>query len=141
MPKTDKSGKAIEDELPSTLQRSDTKAKQTFAKTYDSAIEQYDDERRAHQTAFASLKHTHEKVGDHWEPKDEYGPSDEHAARGRDDDHPTAGGVDANASKKHLYELATRLKIKGRSTMSKAELVDALQKANNRESARARAKS
>jgi len=46
--------------------------------------------------------------------------------------------VDANASKKHLYELATRLKIKGRSSMSKAELVEALQKANDRESRRSR---
>jgi hypothetical protein len=55
MPKTTKSGKAIEDELPSTLQRSDAKAKQTFAETYDSAIEQYDgDEQRAHQVAFSS---------------------------------------------------------------------------------------
>ena len=137
MPKTNKAGKAIESELPSTLQRSDRKAKQTYAKTYDSAIEQYDDERRAHQTAFASLKHTHEKVGDHWEPKDEYGPSDARAEQGRDSDAPTAGGVDANASKKHLYELATRLEIRGRSRMTKAELVEALQKANNRESARA----
>ena len=55
MPKTTKAGKAIEDELPSTLQRSDQHAKQVFAKTYDSAIDQYDDEQRAHQTAFASL--------------------------------------------------------------------------------------
>jgi cation transport regulator ChaB len=138
MPKTNKSGKAIEDELPSTLQHSDQKAKQTFVKTYDSAIEQYDDERRAHQTAFSALKHTHEKVGDHWEPKDEYGPSDAHAAGGRDSTEPTAGGVDANASKKHLYELATRLDIEGRSKMTKDELVEALQKANNRESARSR---
>ena len=43
----------------------------------------------------------------------------------------------ANASKKHLYELAQRLEIKGRSTMTKDELVEALQRANNRESARA----
>ena len=139
MPKTDKSGDPIDDELPSTLQRSHSKAQKTFAKTYDSAIEQYDgDERRAHQVAFASLKHSHEKVGDHWEPKEEYGPSDARAAeRGPDSDTPTAGGVDANASKRHLYELATRMQIKGRSSMTKAELVEALQKANNRESARA----
>ena len=140
MPKTASSGKAKDSELPSTLQRSDTKAKQTFAKTYDSAIEQYDDEQRAHQVAFASLKHTHEKVGDHWEPKDEYGPSDARAEGGRDTARPTAGGVDANASKKHLYELATRLGVEGRSTMTKDELVSALQKANDRESARSRAK-
>ena len=137
MPKTKKSGEPIEEELPATLQRSDAKAQRTFAKTHDSAIDQYEgDERRAHQVAFASLKHTHEKVGDHWEPKDEYGPSDERAEGGRDTDAPTAGGVDANASKKHLYELAAKLEIKGRSSMTKDELVAALQRANARESAR-----
>ncbi len=138
MPKTTKDGKAKEEELPSTLQLSDPKAKRTFAKTYDSAIEEYHDERRAHQTAFASLKHTHEKVGDHWEPKDENGPSDAQAEGGRDTDRPTAGGVDANASKKHLQDLAKRLDVPGRSSMTKDELVKALQKANDRESARAR---
>jgi cation transport regulator ChaB len=136
MPKTDKKGNVKKEELPSTLQRSGRKAQETFAKTHDSAIDQYGDEQRAHQVAFAALKHTHEKVGDHWEPKDEWGPSDAQAEGGRDTDRPTAGGVDANASKKHLYELASRLDIEGRSKMSKDELVKALQKANNRESAR-----
>lgn len=137
MPKSTRSGDAIAGELPSTLQRSDEKATRTFAQTYDSAIEQYDgDERRAYQTAFAALKHTHEKVGDHWEPKPEWGPSDAHAEGGRDDPHPTAGGVDANATKEHLYELAQRLDIEGRSSMTKAELVEALQKANDRASTR-----
>src|SRR6478672_9264461 len=93
MPKTTKTGKAIKEELPSTLRRSGAKAQQTFAETYDSAIDQYDgDERRAHQVAFASLKHTHEKVGDHWEPKDEYGPSDAQAEAGKNTSLPTAGG-------------------------------------------------
>jgi hypothetical protein len=139
MPKTTKTGRVIEDELPSTLQRSDDKAKRTYAKTHDSALDSYDgDERAANQVAFAALKHTHEKVGDHWEPKEEYGPSDAQAEGDRTTDRETAGGVDANASKKHLYELATRLEIRGRSKMSKDELVEALQKANNRASARAR---
>jgi cation transport regulator ChaB len=142
MPKTTKSGKVVEDELPSTLQRSDEKAQRTYAKVHDSALETYDDdERAANQVAFAALKHTHEKVGDHWEPKEEYGPSDAQAEGNRDTDRDTAGGVDANASKKHLYELATRLEISGRSKMSKDELVEALQKANNRASARARKES
>ena len=140
MPKTDKKGNVKKEELPSTLQRSGRKAQETFAKTHDSAIDQYGDEQRAHQVAFAALKHTHEKVGDHWEPKDEWGPSDAQAEGGRDTDRPTAGGVDANASKKHLYELASRLDIEGRSKMSKDELVKALQKASNRESARSRRK-
>lgn len=139
MPKSTRSGDAISGELPSTLQRSDEKARRTFAQTYDSAIEQYaGDEQRARQTAFAALKHTHEKVGDHWEPKAQWGPSDAHAEGGRHDPHPTAGGVDANATKEHLSELAKRLDIEGRSTMTKDELVEALQKANNRATAKAR---
>ena len=139
MPKTTKRGKAKQDELPSTLQRSGRKAQQTFAETYDSAMAQYDDERRSYQTAFASLKHTHEKVGDHWEPKEEYGPSDDQAARGnRDSDLPSAGGVDANASKKHLQDVARRLDVKGRSKMDRDELVDAIRKANDRATAKAR---
>ena len=139
MPKTTKSGEVIADELPSTLQRSDEKAQATYAKTHDSALETYDgDERAANQVAFAALKHTHEKVGDHWEPKEQNGPSDAQAAGGRDTHRETAGGVDANASKKHLYELATRLEVRGRSRMTKDELVEALQKANDRASAQAR---
>ena len=137
MPKTTKSGKPKKDELPSTLQRSGSKAQRTFAKAHDAAAEQYGDEERAYRVGFSALKHTHEKVGDHWEPKPESGPSDAQAEGGYNTDRTTAGGVDANASKKHLLELARRLDIEGRSTMNKSELVDALQKANNRESARA----
>jgi cation transport regulator ChaB len=71
-----------EDRLPSTLDRSDQKAKDTYAETLASAEESYGDGRRAHQTAWAAVKHTHEKVGDHWEPKESYGPSDAQAAGG-----------------------------------------------------------
>jgi cation transport regulator ChaB len=138
MPKTTKSGKAKKSELPSTLQRSGEKAQDTFAKAHDSALGSYEgDERAANQVGFSALKHTHEKVGDHWEPKEKKGPSDAQAEGGRNTNRPTAGGVDANASKKHLYELATKLDIPGRSKMSKDELVQALQKVNNRESAKA----
>src|SRR5215203_1955792 len=128
MPKTTKSDRVVQEELPSTLQRSDAKAQRTFAKAHDSAAEQYGDEERAHRVAFAALKHTHEKVGDHWEPKDTPGPSDAHAAGGVDTDAPTAGGVDANASKRHLYDVAKRLDVAGRSSMSKEELVEAIGK-------------
>jgi hypothetical protein len=130
--------------VPSTVARSDDKAERTWVKTYDSAIETYDGDRaRARRTAFAALKHTHEKVGDHWEPKERNGPSDAQAAKGPGDgsargDRPTAGGVDANASKEHLMQLARRLDVPGRSTMSKDELVEALERASRRETAKAR---
>jgi hypothetical protein len=142
VPKTSRSGKAKDEELPSTVQRSDDKAKRTFAKAHDSAAESYGEGRRAHQTAYAALKHTHEKVGDHWEPKEggRKGPSDAQAAGGRDTDRETKGGVDANATKKHLMDVAKRLDVPGRSKMDKGELVDAIQKANDRETARAREK-
>ncbi len=133
MPKTTKTGKVKKSELPSTLQRSEKKARKTFAKTYDSALKEYGDEQRAAQTAYASLKHTYEKVGDHWEPKESKGPSDKRAEEGRRSNAKTAGGVDANASKGHLYDVASRLDITGRSRMTKDELVDAIQKANEKE--------
>ena len=129
MPKTTKAGGARQSELPATLRRSPEKAQRTFAKTYDSAAEQYGDSERAARTAFAAVKHSYEKVGDHWEPKADKGPSD----GGRDDN---AGGVDRNASKKHLYEIARRLDVPGRSTMDKDELVEAIDRANRRETAR-----
>ncbi|MBD7994700.1 ChaB family protein [Arthrobacter sp. Sa2CUA1] len=140
MPKTTGSGSARKNELPSTLQRSDQKAQDTFAKTYDSALDEYGDEQRAAQTAYASLKRTHEKVGDHWEAKDSSGPSDQKAAEGRKSSAQTAGGVDANATKDHLYEVAARLDISGRSSMTKEELVTAIQKANEKKTRESREK-
>lgn len=138
MPKTGKNDHAKHSELPATLQRSDQKAQDTFAKTYDSALEQYQDEERAARTAFSSLKRTHEKVGDHWEAKEEPGPSDQRAEIGGLNDAPGAGGVDANASKEHLYQIATRLDVPGRSSMTKDQLVEAIQKANDRQTRQAR---
>ncbi|MEE9098324.1 ChaB family protein [Pseudarthrobacter phenanthrenivorans] len=141
MPKTGKNHHARKDEIPSTLQRSDQKAQDTFAKTYDSALESYgQDEQRAARAAYASLKHSYEKVGDHWEPKEQRGPSDKRAEQGVRSSEPTAGGVDANASKEHLYKLAKELDVKGRSRMDKEQLVQALQKANDAATRKARSK-
>jgi hypothetical protein len=139
MPKTGKNGHARKDELPSTLQRSGRKAQDTFAKTYDSALESYDnDEQRAARAAYASLKHSYEKVGDHWEPKEKRGPSDKQAEGNVRSSKPTAGGVNANASKEHLYKLAQELDIGGRSKMDKDELVKAIRKANDAATRKAR---
>jgi cation transport regulator ChaB len=138
VPKTTKAGKPKQEELPSTLKRSGAKAQRTFAKAHDSAAEEYGDGERAHRVALAAHKHTLEKVGDHWERKNHKGPSDAKAAGGRDTRAETKGGVDANASKAHLYDIAKRLHISGRSTMDKDELVDAIGKANERATRKAR---
>lgn len=142
MPKTTKKGDAKKAELPSTLQRSPKKAQRTFAKAHDSAADEYGDAQRANQVAWAAVKHSFEKVGDHWEPKEggRKGPSDEQAKGGRGTDRETKGGVDADASKDHLQKIAKRLDISGRSKMKKKELVDAIQKASDKKTADARKK-
>ncbi|ASL16525.1 ChaB family protein [Mycobacterium intracellulare] len=133
MPKTTKGGAPKKSELPSTLRRSNAKAQRTFAKSHDAAAEEYGSEERAHRVAYAAVKHSFEKVGDHWEPKEKKGPSDERAERGGlRPSGESAEGVDANASKKHLLDVARRLDVPGRSTMNKAELVDAIKKHNRR---------
>jgi hypothetical protein len=129
---------AGKDELPSTLRRSPRKAQETWAATHDSAVGTYGEGERAHRTAFAALKHALEKVGDHWEPKRRKGPSDPQAAGSSRTRRPTEEGVDANASKGHLLDLARRLRVPGRSRMGKDELVEAVKKANRRETAKSR---
>lgn len=139
MPKTTESGKAKNSELPSTLKKSDDKAKRTFAKAHDAAEQEYGEGERAHRVAYSALKHSYEKVGDHWEKKDKRGPSDDRAKSGGPNAKgDTAEGVNANASKKHLTEVARRLDIPGRSTMTKDDLVEAIEKANRRETRRNR---
>jgi cation transport regulator ChaB len=142
MPKTTKSGKAKQEELPSTLQRSPAKAQRTFAKAHDSAAEQYGEGERAHRVAYSAVKHSFEKVGDHWEPKGggRKGPSDPQAKGDRTTKRPTRGGVDENAPKSELMGIASKLEIRGRSRMNKAELVGAIQKANASQTRRAREK-
>lgn len=128
------------DELPSTLKRSPEKAQETWVKTHDSAVQEYGEGERAHRTAFGAVKHSFEKVGDHWEPKegDRKGPSDEQSARPRGTSGESFGGVDANASRQHLLEIARRLGVKGRSSMRKKELAAAIQKASDQQTAAAR---
>jgi cation transport regulator ChaB len=119
------------EDLPGTLERSPKKVQRTYEKTLDSAHDQYDSEERAHRTAFAAVKHIAEKRGDHWELKDEKGPSDPQAAQGgkaaRDKPKQTHGGVDVQGnSKQELYDRAKRLDIEGRSNMTKEQLADAI---------------
>jgi cation transport regulator ChaB len=120
-------------DLPDTLKRSPAKAQRTWAKAHDSAVETYGEGERAHRTAFSALKHSFQKVGDHWEPKKRKGPSDPQAARSgraaRERPAKTYGGIDVTGStKQELYERARKLGVPGRSTMDKAELAEAIAK-------------
>jgi hypothetical protein len=134
----------MRDKVPSTVARSDDKAVRTYKKTLESAEQSYGEGERARRAAMASLKHTHEKVGDHWEPKPSKGPSDEQAAqegptsRGRP--RPTSQGVDANASKSHLVDVAKKVGVQQPDRMAKAELVEAIERANRRATDKSRAR-
>ena len=131
MPKMASRGRVRRSELPDSLKRSGSKARRTFAKAHDAAVQQYGEGERAHRTAMAALKHTHEKRGDRWVPKRESGPSDPRSkkttAQKRRGEGETFGGVDVEQNTKHdLYERARRLGVEGRSKMSKRELARAI---------------
>ena len=131
MPKMETREKVRRSELPGTLRRSGRKAQRTFAKAHDAAVEQYGEGERAHRTAMSALKHTHEKVGDRWVPKDRPGPSDPRStkstAQKRRGEGETFGGVDVEQNtKQELYERARHLGVEGRSKMSKRELARAV---------------
>jgi cation transport regulator ChaB len=116
------------EDVPSTVKRSDEKARRTWKETHDSAVEQYGEGERAHRTAFASLKHTYEKQGDRWVPKDEKGPSDPRSEQSTEDARAgkgeTYGGIDFYGhTKKEFEQRARSLGITGYSRMRKDELV------------------
>ncbi len=122
---------AKKEDIPSTIERSPKKVQDTYEKTLDAAHEQYDSEERAHRTAWSAVKHIAEKDGDHWELKDEPGPSDPQSKQSgreaRDNPKQTYGGVDVEGNTKdELYERARKLDIDGRSSMSKEELAEAI---------------
>ena len=119
--------------LPGTLERSPEKAQDTYAETLKHAEAEYGPGERAGRTAYASLKHSFEKVGDHWEAKKHKGPSDPRseqptqAKRQRKGE--TFGGVDEKGhTRQELYERAKALGIAGRSSMDKKQLARAIAK-------------
>ncbi|HVJ29577.1 MAG TPA: ChaB family protein [Gammaproteobacteria bacterium] len=119
------------DAMPSTIRRSPAKAQRTWIKAHAAAAKEYGDGERAHRTAYAALKHSFEKQGDHWVPKDAKGPSDPRAAQtraaARKGRGKTFGGVDYyGSSKRELYERAKKLGVPRLSTMSKEQLAGAI---------------
>jgi cation transport regulator ChaB len=118
-------------DMPSTLKRSPKKVQETFAKAHDSAVETYGEGERAHRTAFSAVKHSFEKVGDHWEPKAHRGPSDPRSqgttTQKRRGEGETFGGVDVlGHTRAELLERARELEVRGRSRMTKTELAAAI---------------
>jgi hypothetical protein len=125
--------KKVDIDLPGTLERSPKKAQETYAETLKHAEAEYGKGERASRTAYASLKHGFEKVGDHWEAKDHKGPSDPRSTKTtkekREGKGETFGGVDEMGhTREELYERAKKLGIAGRSNMDKKALARAIAK-------------
>ena len=119
--------KDTKEDLAGTIQRSSPKARRTYAETLESAHEEYDSEERAQRTAYASLKDSFEKVGDHWEPMDHKGLSDERARSPRGRRCESAGGLDVPGHTSHeLYDRARKLGVSRRSRMKKTQLARAI---------------
>jgi cation transport regulator ChaB len=129
--------------LPSTLERSPKKAQDTYETVLERAEEEYGgDEERAHRVAWAAVKHSFEKVGDHWEPKARKGPSDPRSREGGPNPRGASyGGVDVESeTKDELIEEAHELGMHLPTHMTKAEIAAEIQKANQRADREARAK-
>jgi cation transport regulator ChaB len=127
--------------LPSTLERSPEKAQATYEETLASAEKTYaGDEARAHRAAWGAVKHSFEKVGDHWESKDEKGPSDPRSEqRGPTPRGPSYGGVDAlGNTKAELLAKARSAGAEVTTRMTKPQIAEALAHANARATRKAR---
>lgn len=125
--------KPTSDALPDTLKRSPAKAQRTFLKVMEHAEAEYGPGEKARRTAYAVLKHGFEKVGDHWEPKAQPGPSDPRSRQSTEDKRKgigeTYGGVDVEGhTREELLDRARRLGVSGVSRMTKAELGRAIAK-------------
>ena len=67
-PKTS-GGPGLAGELPGTLGRSSEEAQQTFTRALTSAVQVHGEGDQAFRAAYVEFKHTFEKCGDHWIPR------------------------------------------------------------------------
>ena len=68
-PQTSRRGLVPAGELPGTLERSSEEAQQSFTRALTSAVQVHGEGDQAFRAAYVEFKHTFEKRGDHWIPK------------------------------------------------------------------------
>lgn len=125
------------EELPQPIKKSPEKVQRTYKKALDNAHEEYDDEERAHRTAWSTVKQIAEKQGDRWVLKEKSGPSDprekmppEKKQAGKSESY---GGVDAvDNTREDLEYRAKKAGIQGYSRMKKDELAKELARKEHR---------
>ncbi len=100
--------------LPSTIQRSDKHAQQIFKKARASAKKTYGEGASEYRVAYAALKHEYKKQGDHWVKKDKKGPSDPQAARGPTTRHKSTDKDRAPTARGKVAKNASDARKKGR---------------------------
>jgi ChaB len=66
MPRTSRPGPTPAGELPGTLKRSPAEAQEIFTRALARAVQVYGHGDQAFRAAYAELKRTFEKCGDHW---------------------------------------------------------------------------
>jgi hypothetical protein len=69
LPRSSRYGLPRTGDLPDTLKRSPEEAQKTFTRALASAVKAYGAGDQAFRAAYAELKQTFEKRGDHWIPK------------------------------------------------------------------------
>lgn len=125
------------EDLPRPIKNSSEKVQRTYKKALDNAHDEYADEKRAHRTAWSTVKQIAEKRGDKWVLKEDSGPSDTHEKMPRKkkqaEHGEPYGGVDAAGNtRKELEGRAKKADIKGYSKMKKDELAKELARKEHR---------
>ncbi len=111
MPTKSKQGN---NELPSTIQRSDKHAQDIFKRARASAKKTYGEGASEYRVAYAALKHEYKKQGDHWVKKDKKGPSDPQAARGPTTRHKSTDEPRAPTARGKVAKSASEAKQKAK---------------------------
>ena len=118
--------------LPATLKKSPKHAQDIYLETLAATEQEYGVGERASRTAFASLKHSYEKIGDHWEEKDQPGPSEPRAGNDNHSRHETFGGVDLiGHTRQELLDMAGKIGATTTTRMTKPEISRALDRRNS----------
>jgi hypothetical protein len=91
-----------------------------------------------HRTAYVPLKHDSERITERWARTGRKAGAESSATVNRQSIGKLVGGVTPSATKQRLYKVAKRLAIKQRSTMTRRQLADAIERAAGMRSVRRR---